>query len=75
MLKICLSLLSTLEQLESLTNHQGKDWSDITVTENDTLAGGDEYQRVENKRNDPDHVFLRFNLKLQAKFEFHNTFQ
>ena len=59
MLKICLSLLSTLEQLESLTNKQGKALSDNTVTENDTLAGSDEYQRVEHKRRDPDHVFLR----------------
>ena len=59
MLKICLSLLSSLKQLESLINHKGKDWPDNTVTENDTLAGNDEYQRVENKRNDPDHVFLR----------------
>ena len=75
MAKICISFLSTMEQLESLTNHQGTDWSDNTFTENVTLAGSDEYQRVENKRNDPDHVFLRFNLKLQAKFEFHNTFQ
>ena len=68
MAKICLSLLSTMEQLERLTNHQGTDWSDNTVTENDTLAGSDEYQRVENKRNDPDHVFLRLNLKFQATF-------
>ena len=59
MLKTCLSLLSTLEQLESLTNKQGKALSDNTVTENDTFAGSDEYQRLENKRNDPDHVFLR----------------
>ena len=58
-LKICISLLSTLEEMDTLTNKQGKDWSDNTVTENDTFAGSDEYQRLENKRNDPDHVFLR----------------
>jgi hypothetical protein len=67
MLKICLSLLSTLEQLESLTNKQGKDLSDNTVTDNDTLAGSDEYQRVAHKRKYPDHVFLRFGRGLDRQ--------
>ena len=64
-----------MEQLESLPNHQGTDWYENTVTENNTLAGSDEYTIVENKRNDRDHVFLRLNLQFSAKIEFHNTLQ
>ena len=64
MVKICLSLLASVDmfddQLVRLEQNEGKDLSDITVTNNDTLAGSDEYHRVEHKRRDPDHVFLRF---------------
>ena len=63
MVKICLSLLATVDmfdnQLVRFAQNEGADLSDITVTNNDTLAGRDEYHRVDHKRRDPDHVFLR----------------
>ena len=63
MVQICLSLLATVDmfddQLVRFAENEGKDLSDITVTTNDTLADSDEYHRVEHKRRDPDHVFLR----------------
>ena len=74
MVKICLSLLATVDmfddQLVRLEQNEGKDLSDITVTNNDTLAGSDEYHRVEHKRRDPDHVFLR--LLYNAVFTINN---
>jgi hypothetical protein len=63
MVQICLSLLATVDmfddQLVIFAENEGADLSDITVPNDDTLAGSDEYHRMEHKRRDPDHVFLR----------------
>ena len=74
MVKICLSLLASVDmfddQLVRLEQNEGKDLSDITVTNNDTLTGSDEYHRVEHKRRFPDHVFLR--LSCSGVFTINN---
>jgi hypothetical protein len=47
------------DQLVRFAQNEGEGLSDVTETTNDTFAGSDEYHRVEHKRRDPDHVFLR----------------
>ena len=74
MVQICLSLLATVDmfgdQLVRFEQNEGNDSSDMTVSNNDTLADNDEYHRVEHNRRYPDLFFLR--LSCSGVFTINN---
>ena len=60
MIGLCLSLLASKKQFRDQINSPGSGKNDNTETVNVTFIDDDDvYQRVQNKRRDPDHVFLR----------------